>query len=116
MTNSGKDEAGDASFEGLEERDFSLLKGQDGVGFPEFHAVFGGNRVDVLRINRQSIEGGEKLARGRIRCTAKRGKKNPENHQDETKPHKKSVDTFGMWEQGGRRTFPRRVKMKGCAV
>ena len=116
VPDAGKDEAGDASFERLEEGNLSILKGQDGVGFSEFHAIFGGNRVDVLRINGQSIEGGEKFARGRIRCVANRRKKTPQNHQEETKPHEKSVVTFGMLGQGGRRSVPRRVKMNRCAA
>ena len=116
MPDTGKNEAGDAAFKGLEEGDLPVLEGQHGVGFPEFDAVLGGNRVDVLRIDRQGIEGRKELARGRIRCAADRREKNPENHQEETKPHEKSVDTFGMGEQGGRRTSPRGVTINGCPV
>jgi hypothetical protein len=70
----------------------------------------------VLRIDCQGIEGGEKFARGIIRCVAKEREKKSRNHQEETKPHEKSVDTFGMREQGGRRSVPWRVKMDKCAV
>ena len=75
VADAGKDEAGDAAFEGLEEGDFAVLKSQHGVGFAEFDAVFGGDSVDVLRIDREGVEGGEKFARGRIRCAGNRREK-----------------------------------------
>jgi hypothetical protein len=116
VPNPGKDETGDAALKRLEEGDFPVLKSQHGISFPKLHPVLGGNRVDVLRIDRQGIESGEKFARRRIRCVANGREKKPKNHQEESKPHEKSVDTFGMREQGGRRSFPRRVKMSGCRV
>jgi hypothetical protein len=116
VANAGKDEAGDPAFEGLEEGDFAVLEGKDSVAFAELHAVLGGDGVDVLRIDRQGIQSGEKFARRRIRGTAYRRKKTPRNHQEEAKPHEKSVDTFGMKRQGGRPDFPRGVKMDRCGI
>lgn len=97
-----EDEAGDAAFEGFEESKLTVFEGEDGIGFAKLDAIFRSDGVDALGVDTQGVEGGEQVAGGGVSGLAGQGKEAGEEKEETAKTHGKSVDTFGMGEQGAR--------------
>jgi len=103
VADSGKNETGDATLEGLKESQSSLLKGKNEVTLAKFNAVRSGNSVDELGIKAQGVESHEEIARRGISG----GRSRPEGQENDKEckadAHTSSVVIFGMDGQGGPR-------------
>src|SRR5580658_1962666 len=100
MAESGKNETGDVAFIGLEEGQLSAFKGDDQIPLAKLNAVFRRDGVNMRRVQAQSVEGSENLARRRIGGGPGRSCQKEKNKQDGTNAHLQSVVTFGMDGQG----------------
>jgi len=100
MAEAGKNKSGDAPLEGLEEGDSAAVEGEGDVGLAHFDAVLGGNRIDVLSIEAEGVQGGQEFARGRVCCTTRKWQPEEKRKKNSKGPHRTSVDIFGMREQG----------------
>lgn len=66
-----------------------------------FDAIAGRGGVDVLRIERECVEGSEEFAGRKIgRGASDRPRKKEQQQRGGKESHKTSVVTFGMEEQG----------------
>ncbi len=86
MAETGKDEAGDMTFERLDESELTVGKGNDHVGLVNFDAIFCGDGIDGIWVDAKSVERGEDITR-RVRGAQYGGGIQDEQQDNGTKPH-----------------------------
>ena len=100
MAEAREDKSRDLAVKRLIESDLALFKGEHDVTKAEFNAVRRRNRVDMLRVKAQSVEGGQNVAGAGLRGSHGQDRHEKYCQQSEAGAHESSVVKFGMTGQG----------------
>jgi hypothetical protein len=100
VAEAGEDKSRNLAVNRLIESDLALFKGKHDVAKAEFNAVGRRNRVDMLRVKAQSVEGGQNVAGTGLSGPRRQNRNEKYGEQSEADAHESSVVKFGMTGQG----------------
>ncbi|PYU88013.1 MAG: hypothetical protein DMG51_00615, partial [Acidobacteria bacterium] len=81
-----------------------LFKGENGIATPQLDMMGGSNAINIGGIDTQRLNRIIQFMRRSFRAWKDcRRQETPQREEDCLRPHTRSVVTFGMREQGGRR-------------